>query len=85
MYGRSSIEIDHFVLIRLQTWPPQAILVSDRLILKKIFSFETAQSNEPKRGWKHLWKVFYKDCSFLPNPITNMAATGNSCFSLVNF
>ena len=34
-YGRSSINITHFVLIRLQTWPPQAILVSDWLISKK--------------------------------------------------
>jgi hypothetical protein len=24
--------------------------------------------------------VFYKDCSFCPDPLTNMAATGNSCF-----
>jgi hypothetical protein len=31
----SSIKIAHFVLIRYQTWPPQAILVSDWLISKK--------------------------------------------------
>jgi hypothetical protein len=31
----SSIKIAHFVLIHLQTWPPQAILVSDWLISKK--------------------------------------------------
>jgi hypothetical protein len=29
IYGRSSIMIAHFVPIHLQTWPPQAILVSD--------------------------------------------------------
>ena len=30
-----SINIAHFVLMRYQTWPPQAIPVSDWLILKK--------------------------------------------------
>jgi hypothetical protein len=35
IYGMSSIKIAHFVPIRLQTWPPQAILVSDWLISKK--------------------------------------------------
>jgi hypothetical protein len=29
IYGRPSIKIAHFIPIRLQTWPPQAILVSD--------------------------------------------------------
>jgi hypothetical protein len=38
IYGRSSIRIAHSVPIGQQTWPPQAILVSDWLISKKIFS-----------------------------------------------
>jgi hypothetical protein len=35
IYGRFSIKIAHFVLIHLQTCPPQAILISDWLISKK--------------------------------------------------
>jgi hypothetical protein len=35
IYGRSSIKIANFVPIRQQTWPPQAILISDWLISKK--------------------------------------------------
>jgi hypothetical protein len=35
IYGMSSMKIAHFLPIGLQTWPPQAIIVSDWLISKK--------------------------------------------------
>jgi hypothetical protein len=73
IYGSSSIKNANFVTIHLQTWPQQAILVSDWLISKKTFYPETARPNESKLGREHPWKILYQDCSFCPDPSTNMA------------
>ena len=35
LYGMSSMKIAHFIPIGLETWPPHAILVSDKSISKK--------------------------------------------------
>jgi hypothetical protein len=52
---------------------------------KKLFFSATSWSNEPKLGSKQPGMVLYNDCSFRPDPVTNMAVTGNYWFWLVDF
>jgi hypothetical protein len=43
----------NFIPIRLQTWQPQVILVSDWSISEKIFSSQTASQIKMKLGRQH--------------------------------
>jgi hypothetical protein len=63
IYIRSSINFLHFVPFCQQIWPPRAILVSDWLLFKKIFSSENAGQNGATLGKKNLYKILYKASS----------------------
>ena len=80
IYGKSSVKmIAHFVPIHWQTWPPQTILVSDWLISKKSSPLKPhCQMNRNFVGC--IYGRSSIKSSFRPDPLTNMAATGNTCF-----
>jgi hypothetical protein len=70
-------------LLFLLSW----ILLASLITHKKKSSNSTIKLLSNDITWNHniLWKVLCKDRSFRLDPLTNMAATGDSCFWLVNF
>jgi hypothetical protein len=65
IYGRFSIKNAHFVPIHLQTWPPQAILVSDWSISKKSSTLKQLGQMVSY----HLVKRFQRKSCFRNRPI----------------
>ena len=77
IYGRSSIKIVHFVSIRWQTWPPQAILVSDWLISKKSSPLKPSSS---QMNWSSSYisiSIFLSEITGANGPYMIFISLGN--------
>jgi hypothetical protein len=57
---------DHLCQFHQQIWPPRAILVSDWLLFKKIFSSKTAWQNGAKLGSDKAYQLFVHGRWFSP-------------------
>jgi hypothetical protein len=71
--GRSSIKIAHFVRSVNKYGHHRQILSLVDQFLKSILLWNR-WAKWTKFGRNYLWKVFYKDCSFCPDLLTNMTA-----------
>jgi hypothetical protein len=67
LYRGPSKDASYQVSICLAKWFQRRRFFRNQPIRKK---------NGLKLGGKHLWKVLSKECTFCPDPLTNMAATG---------
>jgi hypothetical protein len=47
---------------------------------RRFLEIDQSETRIAYGGHACLWEVLYKDWSFCPDPLTNMGATGNSCF-----
>ena len=66
IHERSSIKIAHLVPICWQTWPPQAILVSDWLISKKLSPLKPLGQMNRNLGGSIFGKSFIKIANLVP-------------------
>ena len=79
----SSMKISHFVPMLNKHGRHRQLFFFDWSISKNLLW--NCCPNKLEIGTKHIYKVHYDDCSFSFYLLTSMAATGNSCFWLVNF
>jgi hypothetical protein len=67
------------------TWRPSSVVCHLLTFHILIVSSERPLPNVVKLSRKHILKVLCSDYSFRPYPLTNMVATGDSCFWLADF